>query len=195
MRICCQINPDRRVMEKLEPRWQRKVRNLLQLKWSMHIWGEGEELAVRLKDIMKEKHKDLSKSSRTSALCWSYVRYVSIIQDFIRAERTNDWNLYLQFIAELEKNQPEVYNEFLKGSHTVRRALKSWAGIWTDLSIEQILMKSLKGRAGVVTKGISETENVMHVWTKTMHRCAEITETMDSIVSIIQTQGAVCRKS
>ena len=44
-------------------------------------------------------------------------------------------------------------------------------------------MKSLKGRAGVVTKGISETENVMHVWTKTIHRCAEITETMDSIVS------------
>ena len=44
-------------------------------------------------------------------------------------------------------------------------------------------MKSLKGRAGVVAKGITETENVMHVWTKTIHRCAEITETMDSIVS------------
>ena len=168
---------------------------------------EGEELAVRLKDFVEEKHKDLSKSSRTSALWCSYVRYVSIIQDFIRAERTNDWNLhvlstnamlnlfaatghnnyakstrlYLQSIAELEKNQPEVYNEFLKGNHTVRRTLKSWTGIWTDLSIEQILMKSLKGRAGVVAKGI--TENVMHVWTKTMHRCAEITEAMDSIVS------------
>ena len=170
-------------------------------------------------DFVEEKHKDLSMSSRTSALWCSYVRYVSIIQDFISAERTNDWNLhvmstnamlnlfaatghnnyakstrlYLQSIAELEKNQPEVYKEFLKGNHTLRRALKSWTGIWTNLSIEQILMKSLKGRAGVVAKGI--TENVMHVWTKTMHWCAEITETMDSIVSIIQTQGAVCRKS
>ena len=36
------------------------------------------------------------------------------------------------------------------------------------ISIEQILMKSLKGRSGVIGKGI--TENVMHMWTKTMHR-------------------------
>ena len=119
----------------------------------------GEELAVRLKDFVEEKHKDLSMSSITSALWCSYVRYVSIIQDFIRAERTNDWNLhvmstnamlnlfaatghnnyakstrlYLQSIAELEKNQPEVYKEFLKGNHTLRRALKSWTGIWTCL--------------------------------------------------------------
>ena len=35
-----------------------------------------------------------------------------------------------------------------------------------DLSIEQILMKSLERRAGVIGKGI--TENVMHVWTITM---------------------------
>ena len=138
---------------------------------------------------------------------FSYVRYVSIVQDSTRAERTNDWNLhvlstiamlnlfaatghnnyakstclYLQSLAELGKNQPEVYNEFLKGNHTVRKTLNSWAGIWTDFSIEQILMKSLKGRSGVVAKGISE--NVMHVLTKTMHRCAEITEAMDSIVS------------
>ena len=168
---------------------------------------EGEELSVRLKTWIEAKHKEVSKDSRTSALWSSYVRYVGIVQDFIRAERTNDWNLhitstnamlnlfaatghnnyakscrlYLQSIAELETNQPEVYDEFLKGNHTVRRTLKSWAGIWTDLSIEQILMKSLKGRSGVVGKGI--TENVLHVWTKTMHRCAEISEAMDSMVS------------
>lgn len=56
---------------------------------------KGEELAIRLKDLVEEKHKDLSKSSRTSALWYSYVRYVSVIQDFIRAERTNDWNLHV----------------------------------------------------------------------------------------------------
>ena len=50
-----------------------------------------------------------------------------------------------------------------------------------DLSIEQILMKLLKGRSGVVAEGI--TENVLNVWTKTMHRCAEISEAMDTVVS------------
>lgn len=41
---------------------------------------EGEELAIRLKILVEEKHNDLSKSSRTSAFWCSYVRYVSIIQ-------------------------------------------------------------------------------------------------------------------
>ena len=36
--------------------------------------------------------------------------------------------------------------------------------IWTVLSIEQILIKSLKWRSGVIGKGIRE--NVMHVWKK-----------------------------
>eukprot|EP00794_Sanderia_malayensis_P002757 gene2757-3187_t len=89
--------------------------------------------------------------------------------------------LYLQSLSELERAHPEIFNEFLRGSHTVRRTTKNWAGIWTDLSIEQILMKSLKGRSGVIGKGI--TENVMNVWTKTMHRCAEVTETMNLMMS------------
>ena len=168
---------------------------------------EGEELSVKLKKWIETKHEEASKDSRTSALWSSYVRYVGVIQDFIRAERTNDWNLhitstnamlnlfaatghnnyakscrlYLQSIAELETKQPDVYAEFLKGNHTVRRTLNKWAGIWTDPSIEQILMRSLKGRSGVIGKGI--TENVLRVWTKTMHRCAEISEALDSVVS------------
>ena len=168
---------------------------------------ERKDLSVKLKNWIEAKHKAVSADSRTAALWSRYVRYVGIVQDFIRAERTNDWNLhitttnamlnlfaatghnnyakscrlYLQSIAELEINQPAVYAEFLKGNHTVRRTLMKWAGIWTDLSIEQILMRSLKGRSGIVGKGI--TENVLRVWTKTMHRCAEISEAMDSMVS------------
>jgi hypothetical protein len=88
--------------------------------------------------------------------------------------------LYLQSIVDLETNHPEVYDHFIEGQHTVRRTEKKWTGIWTDLSIEQILMKSLKGRAGVTGKGI--TENVMHVWTKTMHRCAAVTEAMNKFI-------------
>ena len=47
------------------------------------------------------------------------------------------------------------------GNNTVRRTEKTWSGIWTDLSIEQILMKSLKGRGGVIGKGMAE--NVLTV--------------------------------
>ena len=90
------------------------------------------------RDWVETKHKDLSKSSRTSALWSSYVRYVNIVQDFIRAERTNDWNLnilsnnailnlfaatgnnnyakstrlYLQSLAELERNNQKFTINF-----------------------------------------------------------------------------------
>ena len=62
----------------------------------------------------------------------------------------------------------------------MRRMGKKWTGIWTDLSIEKILMKSLKDRTQVIGKGI--TENVMHVWTKTMHQCAAVTEAMNKFI-------------
>ena len=90
--------------------------------------------------------------------------------------------LYLQSILDLETNHPEVYDQIIEGQHAVRRTQKKSTGIWTDLSIDQILMKSLKGRAGVIGKGI--TENVMHVWTKTMHRCAAITEAINKLILI-----------
>ena len=41
-------------------------------------------------------------------------------------------------------------------------------------------MKSLKGRTGVIGKGIAE--NVMHVWTRTMHRCETVTEAMNKFI-------------
>ena len=81
---------------------------------------------------------------------------------------------------DLETNYPEVCDQFAEGQHTLRRTEKKWTGIWTDLSTEQTLIKSLKGRAAVIEKGI--TENVMHVWTKTMHRCAAITEAMNKVI-------------
>lgn len=140
------------------------------------------------------KKKELSSNSRTCSLWLGYVEYIFIIQEFIRAERTNNWEthinvtksmlnlfaatghnnyaktgrLYVKSVEELKLKQPSVYHQFLLGNHTVRRTESSWSGIWTDLSIEQILMKSFKGRSGIIGRGI--TENVMNVWTKTMHR-------------------------
>lgn len=155
---------------------------------------QQDEVSQKLMSWFTKKSVELSSSSRTSALWIQYIKYVSIAREFIRAERTSDWplhviatksmlnlfaatghnnyaktcRLYLQSIITLEENHPEVYHQFLLGNHTVRRTETGWSGIWTDLSIEQILMKSLKGRSGITCKGI--TENVMLVWTKTMHR-------------------------
>ena len=80
--------------------------------------------------------------------------------------------LYLQSVGKLEKDHPQIFEQFSFGNHTVRRTDMIWSGLWTDLSIEKILMKSLKGRGGVIGKGM--TEIVLNVWAKTMHRSAEV---------------------
>ena len=60
--------------------------------------------------------------------------------------------LYLQSVDVLEKDHPQIFEQFSFGNHTVRHTNMIWSGLWTDLSIEQILIKSLKGRGIVIKK-------------------------------------------
>ena len=71
-------------------------------------------------------------------------------------------------MEEMQQWHPLVFEQFLLGNHTVKCFEKKWAGIWTDLSIEQILRKSLKGRGRVI--GRTTTQNILRVWTKTIWR-------------------------
>jgi len=89
---------------------------------------------------------------------------ISTLQQFIRAERSGDWvghlrslrrmlpyfaasghhlylrsaYNYLQNMMRLEREHPDVYQQFLQGNHTVRRTEKHWGGLSTDLIIEQV---------------------------------------------------------
>ena len=65
-----------------------------------------------------------------------------------------------------------VLEHFHIGNNTAEVPDKKWAGICTDLSIEQFFMKSLKGRGEVV--GREMPQNILQVWTKTMHRCEDV---------------------
>ena len=73
-------------------------------------------------------------------------------------------------MEEMQQQHSLVFEQFLLGNHTVKRFEKKWVGIWTDLSIEQILMKFLKSRGRVIGSGLSE--NVLRFWKKKMHRHA-----------------------
>ena len=147
---------------------------------------------------LQQKKEEVFSKSRTVALWLNYVHYIEIVQQFITAERTSNFalhisttkqminlfaaaahnnyaktcRLYLQSVDKLEKDHPQIFEQFSFGNHTVRRTDMIWSGLWTDLSIEQILMKSLKGRGGVIGKGM--TEIVLNVWTKAMYRSAEV---------------------
>ena len=64
--------------------------------------------------------------------------------------------------------------------HTVRRSERLWAGLWTDIVIEQVLMRSLKSR-GDLTRGRGMTESVRQQWVYSMHACAAIHDAMTSL--------------
>ena len=54
--------------------------------------------------------------------------------------------LYLQQMSDLENKMTEdEFHEFSSsGSFTIRRSAKLWAGVWNDMTIEQVLMLAMK---------------------------------------------------
>ena len=155
--------------------------------------NQNHKISTKLVKWYENKMSKRSKLSQTCKLWFSYIEYIFIVQEFVRAERTNNWEshiattrsmlnlfaaaghnnyaktcrLYIQFVEELKSVNPSLYNQFQLGNYTVRCTGSNWSDILMDLSIEQILTKPLKGRSGIIGRGI--TENVMNVWTKTMH--------------------------
>ncbi|CAG2215124.1 unnamed protein product [Mytilus edulis] len=125
-----------------------------------------------------EATKEKLCKSRTSSLWLNFCRMTNILSKFLIAERTGNWDLHLSSIQEmlpffvaaghnlyaksayvylsmmqrLEIEHPEVYRHFKAGHHVLRRTDRFWSGLSTDLTIEQILIRSVKSSGGL-TRG------------------------------------------
>ena len=123
-----------------------------------------EVCASEVLKIIKDK-KSLMKT-RTAQLWLRYMKMLDIVRNFIKAERTGNWELhlqsvydmipyfaatghrlyaksahvYLQNMLSLPVTHPEVHKKFKESFHVIRRSNRYWAGIPTDLTIEQVLM-------------------------------------------------------
>ena len=122
------------------------------------------EVIQKLKESFKSKLYSL-QSSRTTSLCIQYLDMIDILRNFIRMQHIGIWELhlqslsdmlpylaasghnhytkcswiYLQQMSKLEDELPTVYCPFIQGLHVVRRSNHLWAGLPTDLVIEQHL--------------------------------------------------------
>ena len=123
---------------------------------------------AKLQKSMEDLKDNLSKESRTAKLWIQYLEYVSIMRQFIRAAREGNWHLYLftmekmlnlfagtghinyaksarlylQSMLELPTTHPSLYEKFaVDGYHVIRRTNRFWAGLWPDLTIEQVRLK------------------------------------------------------
>ena len=121
---------------------------------------------IKIDNALQAK-KELLKSSRTAAMWIQYMDMLDILCKHIRAEYTGNWELYLQAVSEmlpylaasghnnytksaliylhqmshLQDDHPEVYQHFQDGLHETRQSDRYWAGLSSDLVIEQVLMR------------------------------------------------------
>ena len=135
---------------------------------------------VSLDQHMKDMLGKIATLDKTAQLWVQYFSTVTMVRNFIRSERTGDWPLHLDTITKMlpffhasghlhyaksahlyhqemcslhdvmDMNLFQAYTE--KGLFTIRRSDKFWSGVWSDMIIEQVLMRAMKVSGGL-TRG------------------------------------------
>ena len=188
---------------------ERLISDVMNHKVTPNALAESREL-VKLGDALQCLKDTLRSTSRTANLLLRFMDYIEIIKDFICCERLGMWDghlnavtallnlfaatchihyaksarLYVQEMRKLPSTHPWLHHTFVEGYHTVRMSERLWAGLWTDIVIEQVLMRSLKSR-GSHTRGRGMTESVRQPWVYSMHGCAAIHDAMTSLTGSI----------
>lgn len=175
------------------------------LKGNACLTDVNQSIALNLIRGKIDQFRQSRSKYRTANLWFQYMDMVGILRDFIKAERTGNWNLHLQSVRNmlpylaasghnmyvksawiylhqmesLKENKPEIASLFEAGYHVIRRTDKYWAGISSDLAIEQALMRSIKTTGGL-TRGRGMTESQRALWILSMPDCAEMNNAMQT---------------
>jgi hypothetical protein len=80
-------------------------------------------------------------------------------------------------MSKLPERHPHVFKAFQEGKHIIRRTCQYWAGLSSDLVIEQTLMRSLKTTGGL-TRGSGMSEEQRAIWTASSLVCSEYSDSM-----------------
>ncbi|KAF4524952.1 hypothetical protein B566_EDAN014133 [Ephemera danica] len=157
-------------------------------------------ILCKLMALISEATGKISSYGPTAKLWIQYFELISLVKLFIRAERTGDWELHLSCIASmlpifhaaghlkyakfahiyvqdmlrLKHDMSEAeFLQFSQGGFTVRRNDWFWSGCWTDLIIEQELMRSIKSSGGL-TRGRGITDSTASQFISSQPACLDI---------------------
>lgn len=164
-----------------------------------------------LKQMFAQKLEELELNGPTAKLWILYFDMTTLMKQFIQAERSGDWELhlttvkkmlpyfhasghflyaksaqlYLQDMMGLEKKiSQEDYTRFaLNGWFTIRRSDKFWSGIWSDMTIEQTLMRSLKSTGGL-SHGRGISDSTLSRWILTMPTVTTVTQQVEEFCGV-----------
>lgn len=155
--------------------------------------------------------ENIKKRGPTAELWLQYWDMLCIVRNFLKAERSGNWELHLKSIKQMipyfhasghfhyakcahlyvqdMENLPKDmnrhdYDRFTEESFfTVRRSDKFWCGTWTDMIIEQFLMRGMKTQGGL-THGRGMGESVITKFVLTMILLLEVCNVMEDFCNV-----------
>lgn len=148
----------------------------------------------------------IEKRGPTAKLWIEYYRLISLMKKYVQAERMGNWSLHLQCVYNMlpffhasghfnyaksahlylqdminleSRMEPDEFRKMCsEGYFTIRRSSKFWCGTWSDMVIEQTLMRLMKSSGGL-TRGRGITPSVLIKWTKNMAPASEICQSLE----------------
>ena len=90
-------------------------------------------------------------------------------------------------MSHLQDDHPKVYQHFQDGLHVIRRSDCYWAGLSSDLFIEQVLMRSMKTNGGLTRgRGMTEQQRLISL---SMPACGEVNRAMQELTTVSYNSG------
>src|SRR6218665_2204937 len=89
---------------------------------------------------------------------------------------------YVQQMSQLHINHPDFFRKFENG-YVIRRSNQFWAGLSSDLVIEQTLMRSLK-TCGGLTRGSGLSDEQRALWTMSTPISAQYNAAMQEFIKL-----------
>lgn len=175
------------------------------------LTARNDKLVKSAMDKLKNQLKKMKTRSPTSALWIQYFEMVTLVKNFLEAERCGIWELHLDTIQKMlpyfhatghflyaksahlylqqmrnlhEKIPADEFDKFTKnGYFTIRRTEKFWSGIMSDQTIEQVLMRSLWTSGGLHHRGLSESS--ISSWVLGMISLQSVCEQMENFAGVM----------
>ena len=153
------------------------------------------------------KMKDVEEGSRTGKLWLNFTKFMAIVRMFIRAERTGNWGLHLEatynmlpflaaaghnnytkscrlYLQDCQRSMCQcLKQQFNNGLFTIRRnSAMFWSGTWTDMTIEQCLMRSGKTSGGLIN--VTHKDSARMKWLLSAHIVAQYSDALRALTQV-----------
>ena len=90
-------------------------------------------------------------------------------------------------MQQLDNAHPRVYEEFMKGNHSISRSGQPFTQVSTDMALEQSINLDPKMKGRII--GITKRPEALERWFLTSHQRAAITTAMKDVCNMGESEG------